>query len=132
MKKIFHYLIHFLTRKLTHPPIITHPISGFVQLIEDKLPSSALLGQNRQPITDKIPYGNIPVTLTSGTALQFDLVPQAEVITGIRLRFGTYCRVNHCQVTIRLNNYTHRFNASELLDNEPIDIFLPHPQECLP
>jgi GT2 family glycosyltransferase len=132
MKKIFHHWLHCLTKKLSHQPIITHPIPRVVQLIEEKLPSSALLGQNRQPITDKIPYGNIPVTLTSKTCLQFDLVPQEEVITGIQLRFGTYCRVNHCQVTIRLNDYIHRFNASELLDNEPIDIFLPHPQKCLP
>jgi GT2 family glycosyltransferase len=132
MKKILQQLIHFFTRKLPNQPLITNPICHFIDLVEDKLPSSALFGQNQQPITAKTPYGNIPIPLTSETCIQFHLIPQTEVITGIRLRLGTYCRINDCQVTIRLNDYTHRFSARELFDNEYIDIIFPEVINCLP
>jgi hypothetical protein len=132
MKKILQRLIHFFTRKSPSQPLITQPICQFVDCIGDKLPSSALLGQNQQPITAKTPYGNIPIPLTSNTCIQFQLIPQAEVITGIRLRLGTYCRVNDCQITIQLNDYTHYFSARELVDNEYVDIILPSVINCLP
>jgi GT2 family glycosyltransferase len=130
MKRIFQQLMHFFTR--SNQPLITNPVYHFVDIIEDKLPSSALLGLNQQPITAKTPYGDIPIPLISGTCLKFYLIPQAEVITGIRLRLGTYCRVNDCHIVIKLNDYIHGFSARELLDNEYVNIILPSVTNCVP
>ena len=101
-------------------------------VIEDHLPASAFLGSDQQPITEITPHGNIPLALTQKVCLRFRLIPREEVITGIRLRLGTYCRNNHCHITVQLNDFTHTFSAHELVDNEYIDIFFSAPQICLP
>jgi len=91
----------------------------------------ALLDELHSPITGFAPYGDIPVTLATGTVLRLTLTPQSEVFTGIRLRFGTYCRVNHCHITVRLNEFSHQFNAGDLVDNEYVDIPLPTSRTCV-
>lgn len=94
----------------------------FSTLIEDRLPASTLLGEQRAFITEATCYGNIPITLTKDTCINFSLTPNSDVITGIRLRFGTYCRANRCHVTVQINDVAHRFNTSYLVDNEYVDI----------
>jgi len=95
------------------------------------MPASALLGEQRAFITETS-YGNIPITLTKETCIHFRLFPNSDIITGIRLRFGTYCRTNHCHITVQINNLTHRINASYLVDNEYVDIPLSTLQTCTP
>jgi GT2 family glycosyltransferase len=101
-------------------------------IIEDKLPAAALLGEQMALITFAPCYGNIPITLTKEVCIHFRLIPNSETITGIRLRFGTYRRTNHCHITLQINHSTHRINASHLVDNEFIDIPLPAWQTCTP
>jgi GT2 family glycosyltransferase/SAM-dependent methyltransferase len=105
----------------------------FSTIITDKLPASALLGQNNQIVTDFTPQGNLPVPLTPGECLRFHLVPTSEEITGLRLRFATYCRINHCHLTLEITAQTNclvRFNANRLTDNQYTDLTLPIPQPC--
>jgi len=99
-------------------------------LITDKLPASALLNEDNQPINDFVPYGNIPVSLFRGTTVCFQLIPEQDTIHGIRLRFGTYCRVNHCYVTIQIGDYRDVIPSESLQDNEYVNIALRKPQSC--
>ena len=98
--------------------------------IEDKLPASLLLGEDNQTISDTNFYGNQAITLAKDVYIRFSLTPNSDIITGIRLRFGTYCRTNYCHINVQINQYTHSFNAENLIDNEYIDIHLPEPQHC--
>jgi len=45
----------------------------FSTLIEDRLPASTLLGEQRAFITEATCYGNIPITLTKDTCINFSL-----------------------------------------------------------
>ncbi len=103
----------------------------FYTVIQDRQAAMALLDEHHSPITGFAPYGDIPVALAIGTVLRLTLVPQSDVFTGIRLRFGTYCRVNQCHITVRLNDFSHRFNAGDLVDNEYVDIPLPTRRTCV-
>ena len=105
---------HFKTTKTTNPTFST--------IIEDKSPIVTLLGEQQQPLTEFASYGNIPIALTSDVCLRFRLIPSHTSITGIRLKFGTYCRTNHCYITIKINELCQRFPASYLVDNEFVDI----------
>ncbi|EDN68691.1 glycosyl transferase, family 2 [Beggiatoa sp. PS] len=91
-----------------------------------------MLGEQRQPLTETIPYGDIPIALVKGVCIRFRLTPSREAITGLRLRFGTYCRTNQCHITVRFKELTHSFHASYLIDNEYVDIPLPTQQTCTP
>jgi GT2 family glycosyltransferase len=111
-------------------PTLKRATSSFSTVIEDKLPAITLLGEQRKPFTETIPYGDIPIALAKGVCIRFCLTPSSEVITGLRLRFGTYCRTNQCHITVRFNELTHSFHASYLIDNEYVDIPLPTQQMC--
>jgi len=99
--------------------------------ITDKLPTAILLGNQRQTITPTIVDGDIPISLAEAGVL-CHLIPNNDTITGIRLRFGTYCRINNCHITIKINKFHHSFNANFLIDNEYIDIPFPTVQKCIP
>lgn len=102
-------------------------------LITDQLPASALLGQQHQVITPFIPQGHLPIPLLAGHQLTFQLIPRDEVITAIRLRFGTYCRHNDSHLTLILQAQQQcelHFHASYLPDNDSIDLILPLPYPC--
>lgn len=102
-------------------------------MITDKRPTATLLGPDHQPISPFAPQGDVAIPLTVGTCLQVDIIPQSDVITAVRLRFGTYHRVNQCHVTLILNtDISIRFNARYLLDSEFVDIALPFPYACKP
>ena len=105
--------------------------SRFSITINDKQPAMALLGEQDCLVTGFVPYGDIPVALATGTCLHSNSVPLREIITKIRLRVGTYCRVNHCHITVQLNDFTHRFSAHDLVDNEYVEISLPTPLTCV-
>ncbi|MCK5719411.1 MAG: glycosyltransferase family 2 protein [Thiomargarita sp.] len=107
-------------------------IPQFDKIIENKLPASALLGKQQEFISATNFYGNIPVTLSQGICIRFQLIPHEENVTGIRLRFGTYCRINHCHINIQINQFNHSFNASDLVDNEYINIPFTTPQTYIP
>jgi GT2 family glycosyltransferase len=98
--------------------------------IEDKLPASLLLGEDNQSISDTNFYGDQAITLAKDVYIRFSLTPNSDIITGIRLRFGTYSRTNHCHIKVQINKFTHSVNAENLVDNEYIDINLPTPQHC--
>ncbi|WP_353572979.1 glycosyltransferase [Candidatus Albibeggiatoa sp. nov. BB20] len=96
-------------------------------LIQNKQPAIALLDADSKAFSQTF-YGDIPIALTSDTQLQFEITPEQKTIAGIRLRLGTYCRVNHCHLTIQFADYhQHKFNLSKLQDNEYIDILLDKP-----
>ena len=102
--------------------------------IIDQLPACTLLGQDDQIISGFVPKGNIPIPLINGTRFVFQMVPQETVITKIRLRFATYCRINHCHITLEVhaqNVCKVSFSAKDLLDNQEIDIALPLAQSCV-
>ncbi len=101
-------------------------------LIEDKLPASLLLGEDNQAISDTNFYGDQAITLTKHVYISFSLTPNSDIITGIRLRFGTYCRTNYCHIKVQINQFSHTINAENLVDNQYIDINLPTPQHCTP
>ncbi|MDM8567060.1 glycosyltransferase family 2 protein [Candidatus Halobeggiatoa sp. HSG11] len=98
--------------------------------ITDKQPAATLLGNQRQAITLTTSEGNIPISLAEAD-IKFNLIPNDNIITGIRLRFGTYCRTNNCHITIEINEYNHSINANFLIDNEYIDIPFPTVQTCV-
>jgi len=98
--------------------------------IEDKLPASLLLGEDNQTISDTDFYGDQAITLAKDVCIRFSLIPNSDIITGIRLRFGTYCRTNNCHIKVQINQFTHSINAENLVDNEYIDIHLPTAQHC--
>ncbi len=98
--------------------------------ITDKLPTAILLGNQRQTITPTMLDGNIPISLADAS-VHFSLIPNNDIITGIRLRFGTYCRTNNCHITIKINEFKHSFNANSLIDNEYIDISFSNIQTCI-
>ncbi len=107
----------------------------FTTLITDKLPASALLDSQHQVITPFTPQGHLPIPLTQGVCLRFQLIPNSDGITAIRLRFGTYCRHNQAHITVTLTAQTTcevRFPASVLSDNQFIDFDLPMPLVCIP
>ncbi|MBE9562888.1 MAG: glycosyltransferase, partial [Proteobacteria bacterium] len=91
----------------------------------------SLLGNQRQTITPTTSEGNIPISLAE-TDIKFTLIPNDNIITGIRLRFGTYCRINNCRIIIKINEFNHSINANFLLDNEYIDIPFSTAQTCVP
>ncbi len=124
-------LLQHLKKTLGHKRLNKSIPPQFSTLIKDKMPASALLGKQRAFITETS-YGNIPITLTKETCIHFRLFPNSDIITGIRLRFGTYCRTNQCHITVQINNLTHRINASYLVDNEYVDIPLSTLQTCTP
>jgi GT2 family glycosyltransferase len=104
-------------------------------IITDKLPATALLDENNQPLTGFVPQGNIPIPLTETQSLRFQITPFHNFINKIRLRFATYCRINHCHITLEMQAHTHcliQFNACYLVDNEYTDLTLPLPQSCTP
>jgi len=103
-----------------------------MRIIEDKLPASLLIGKDNQPISDVHFYGDQPIALTKKVYIQFSLTPNNNIITGLRLRFGTYCRINHCHIKVQINQFSHSFSAENLIDNEYIDIKLPEIQYCEP
>ena len=98
--------------------------------ITDKLPTAILLGNQRQTITPTTPDGDIAISLADAS-VHFDLIPNKDIITGIRLRFGTYCRANNCHITIKINGFSHKFHANFLVDNEYIDIPFSTVQTCI-
>jgi GT2 family glycosyltransferase len=100
-------------------------------LIQDKQPATALLDTDLKTFSQTF-YGDIPIALSADTQLQFELIPEQETIAGIRFRFGTYCRVNHCNLSIQIDNYQQKFNLSSLQDNEFIDILLEKPLHVVP
>jgi GT2 family glycosyltransferase len=145
----------------------------FSTVIENRLPASTLLGEQKQPVSETTFYGDQPIALAKDVCIHFRLTPNRDVrntaennahhfqkpsfrqklatssrffrllarikrklfvatslITGIRLRFGTYHRVNHCHITVQVNNFTHQINAGDLVNNEYVDIPFPTPQSC--
>ncbi|RKZ54094.1 MAG: hypothetical protein DRR16_00870 [Candidatus Parabeggiatoa sp. nov. 3] len=104
----------------------------FHTVIEDQYPESTLLSTQGCHQKGLISHGQIPVTLLAGVCIRFHLIPSEPLITGLRLRFGTYCRINQCHITLRINDFTHRFNARQLVDNQSTDILFPTPQTCIP
>ncbi|MDM8568859.1 glycosyltransferase, partial [Thiotrichales bacterium HSG1] len=99
--------------------------------ITNKIPAATLLGNEHQTITPTTLTGDIPISLAEAN-INFQLTPTADTITGIRLRLGTYCRNNNCNITIKIKYFSHKFNASSLIDNEYVDIHFPTVQTCIP
>lgn len=97
-------------------------------------PAATLLDELDQPITAFIPQGNIPLPLTQGKRIHFQLRPQRERSAKIRLRFATYCRVNHCHITLEFQAHSAcliQFGADDLIDNQFVDLTFPLPQRSL-
>lgn len=91
-------------------------------LIQNKLPATSLLDTDLKAFSQTF-YGDIAITLTADTQLQFQIIPEQTKIAGIRLRFGTYCRTNHCHLSIQFaEHYRQTINLSKLKDNEYTDI----------
>jgi GT2 family glycosyltransferase len=101
-------------------------------MIEDKRPISTLLDQNQQPISDMIPYGHLPIALTKGVCLKFVLTPNSQKIYGIRLRIGTYCRINHSHIYLQMGSFVQYFAVDKLIDNALTDIIFSTPYACRP
>lgn len=99
-------------------------------LVTDKLPASAFLDKHERAISQEVPYGNHPIALKKDIIIRFELIPDDEEIAGIMLRLGTYCRFNTCHVTVKINNFTHRFSTSQLIDNEYVNIPFIVPYAC--
>ncbi|MEK7991479.1 MAG: glycosyltransferase family 2 protein [Thiotrichaceae bacterium] len=101
-------------------------------LIQDKQPATALLDTDSKAFSQTF-YGDIPIALSADTQLQFEIMPEQKIIAGIRFRFGTYCRANHCHLSIQFADYPpQKFNLSSLQDNEFIDILLEKPIQVAP
>lgn len=104
-------------------------------IVEDKSPAAALLDSENVIVTDFNPYGNLPITLWQNVRIHFSVIPNSEVVSKIRLRFGTYCRANTCHLTIQWRGHTRcvmNFSTEQLQDNQYVDIALPLPQRCTP
>jgi GT2 family glycosyltransferase len=104
----------------------------FHTIIEDHYPESTLLSEQGRDQRGLITEGKIPVTLLPGVCIRFHIIPNQPLITGLRLRFGTYCRINQCHITVRFEDFTHSFNARQLIDNQSTDLLFPTPQSCIP
>jgi len=101
-------------------------------LITDKIPSATLLTLDNKLASKSTNYGDCVLELHNQTAVHFQLTSQADLITGIRLRFGTYDRENHCHVTIKIADTLHVFNARAFKNNDFTDLHFDTPQTCTP
>lgn len=89
-------------------------------LISDKLPALALLDAESKP-HDQTFYGDIAVALTN--AIEFDFTTELTQISGMRLRFGTYQRVNKLELWIMFNaKLVSKFDLARLIDNQYVEI----------
>ncbi|MDY6993178.1 MAG: glycosyltransferase family 2 protein [Pseudomonadota bacterium] len=105
----------------------------FSHIIDDKIPALALLGSEHQVISGFTTQGDQAIPLHAGSCIQVQLPAPSEPISGLRLRFATYCRRNHCHITLICQadqSCSVRFNAQYLADNTFIDIALPLAQSC--
>jgi len=125
MRALLKRLKHAIAGYDFAPPI--PPTPHFHTLITDLIPSAAIVGPQDQAVSPFTPYGDLPVALLFGVKMCFTLTPYTEVITGLRLRVGTYQRVNHCHLTLRIAGYEHRINCRDFRDNEYQWIHLPQP-----
>ena len=96
-------------------------------IIEDKQPDAFLLNEHHQPSR----LGDIPISLTKDVSLCFHLIPNNDLMTGIRLRIGTYCRINDCHLTVHINDFKERFNAQDFVDNEYVTLLFSKAQTCV-
>ncbi|RKZ90016.1 MAG: hypothetical protein DRR19_10885, partial [Candidatus Parabeggiatoa sp. nov. 1] len=56
-----------------HPTKSTIPL--FSTVIEDRLPAGALLGEQKQPVSETTFYGDQPITLAKDVCIRFRLTP---------------------------------------------------------
>jgi len=101
-------------------------------IIKDKIPSAALLTAENKLASESTNYGDVAIELNSQTQIHCQLIPQNDVITGIRLRFGLYDRKNNCHVTIKIADKSHIFEARHLKNNDFNDLYFDAPQICTP
>lgn len=107
-----------------------HLFNKNYKVITDKIPAATLLNEQKQPISNINPYGNVPVALTRGLMISFQLTPENDLLAGIRVRLGTYSRTNTCHVTVKIDDFIHSFNTHNLIDNEYVDIDFIYPYHC--
>lgn len=101
-------------------------------LIQTKQPAAALLDSDFTPYAQTF-YGDTPVTLDSETQLQFTLTPEKQQIAGLRLRLGTFCRVNQCHLQIQIEQHPiQQFDVSAVEDNQDTDIIFDTPLRVKP
>lgn len=116
-------LINFIRKILGKPTPFSIPTDS--TLIEDKMPASQLLGHDKSSVVETLNAGDIAVPLAKKVYLRFHLIPNSHLITGIRLRFGTYCRINQGRIFIQFPSFTHSINTNSLVDNQWSEIIFP-------
>lgn len=117
-----------LKRLFTKKSNLTHMTE--TDYIYHKIPALILLN-GRQPVSKLNSEGNIPICLTKGTIAHFSIIPQANQITGIRLRLGTYCRTNHSHLTIKIDNFIQHFSVNQIVDNQYTDFTFSTSYSCI-
>ncbi len=98
--------------------------------IYHKIPALTLLN-GQQPASKLISDGNIALCLIKGIFAHFFIIPQTNKITGISLRLSSYCRINHSHLIIKIENFTQRFNVSQIKDNEYTHFTFSTPYTCI-
>lgn len=112
VKRLKHALAghEFAPAAIPHAPIQTE--------IRELIPAATVIGEGEELVSPFTPHGDHPVALTEGVALRFTLTPHAERLTGLRLRLGTYQRINHCHLDLTLAGRHHRVNCRDFRDND--------------
>lgn len=101
-------------------------------IIKDKIPSITLLASKNTEASESTHYGDITCALASDVNITFQIIPKSTTIKGIRLRIGTYDRINHCHITIKIADNLHIFDARSLKNNDFNDLYFDEPQMCAP
>jgi len=101
-----------------------------ISQINDKQPALVLIDGFGQVANGNIPAGDLPIALAQGTVLETEFFPSSAPIHSLRLRVATFCRSNHCHLTIEIGSMVLKMPAHSFVDNQYIYIHLPVPYHC--
>ncbi len=113
-----------LQRMFRHRTLLPAPVVPTV--VEHRIPAATVLGEHDELASPFTPYGNRALALTPDVKLRATLTPYAPLLTGVRLRLGTFARINHCHLDLNLAGHAHRINCRDVRDNEYQWIHWPH------
>lgn len=99
-------------------------------IIQDKQPALILLDAFGQVANGYVAAGNVAIPLAQGTVLETEFFPSSTPIQSLRVRLATYCRSNHCHLSIEIGSMLLKMPAQSFVDNQYLYIHLPVPYQC--
>ncbi|MDM8547661.1 glycosyltransferase family 2 protein [Candidatus Venteria ishoeyi] len=94
--------------------------------------AGALLDREQGLCATNSTWGDTPIALLPGVFIRTRWMPEKGVIMALRLRFGTYGRINDCQISVQIGHVQIQVDGKTLEDNAWFTIELPEPLVCAP